>query len=371
MGAAIAGNVFMSFRLFDPSPHWKNTRALAHARERALALARRLKQEQDTKAAAAPEKESLVFKDAHDGGWHLDFFRAQFPQLLDGLPRDFRAVELGAGMGWHAALLAAVGAGLVVATEVGWTKQTPSCISNAFTLHRLARRELKLNDVLRFEFDAASELRAVRFSERIQFVGASAAAPPLADQSVDILYSINCIEHLPELARCFEQAERVLKPGGIFFVSSEPFFFSPFGHHMRDCFPIPWGHLLWNGEELADLIVREAGEGVEWRPGEPLSARHIRDEVFSTLNQATPAAIRRILRAGQWRIRGWVDMHEPRQEEWGKELRLREALRGIPDEALFLVGLRWHLERADASLGMRIPLRLSHRLRAWIKRIKF
>ncbi|MBI5153942.1 methyltransferase domain-containing protein, partial [Candidatus Poribacteria bacterium] len=149
-----------------------------------------------------------VLLSVHRGEHHLEFFRDQMPQLIGELPQNFQALEIGAGMAWHAALLAAHGTGSVFATEVSWEGKTPFHRDNAATFWRLAEREPRLRAVLEFERAPDGDFAAVRFNPRIQFARADAHALPVADASLDFVYSINCLEHIPRVGESFREVAR-------------------------------------------------------------------------------------------------------------------------------------------------------------------
>jgi SAM-dependent methyltransferase len=352
---------------FHPANHWRSTRALARAREASLRMARA----HIAAHRAAAEAPAAVFLNAHEGIHHLELFRQEFPAALSLLPPDFSALEIGAGMGWMAALLAAhAPAARVLATEFRFGPGGPLGIANSYTLYRLAEREPALHSVIRFAFDQSKTLTGMSLSERIAFARASATDLPAADASAHFLYSINCLEHLPDLRRCFGEMARVLRPDGILLHTTEPLFFSPYGHHLQDFFPAPWAHLLWEWEELAELVERETGGHMEWAPGVRLARHHVAEDVLPSLNGAAPADFRRILRAGPWEVLGWVDLHDPATADLAREIGLRDALRGIPWEALSLSGLRMKLRRtAGKHPGFRAPLWLPHTTRATIRSV--
>src|SRR5215207_3740403 len=50
-------------------------------------------------------------------------------------------------------------------------------------------------------------------------VGASAERLPFADCRFRLVYSVACLEHVPEAARAFEEIHRVLQPGGIAYLA--------------------------------------------------------------------------------------------------------------------------------------------------------
>jgi SAM-dependent methyltransferase len=61
-------------------------------------------------------------------------------------------------------------------------------------------------------------------------IRASAAAVPLRDSSMDLVFCASLIEHVPRPAEILGEIERVLKPGGTCYVSFPPYY-SPMGGH--------------------------------------------------------------------------------------------------------------------------------------------
>lgn len=51
-------------------------------------------------------------------------------------------------------------------------------------------------------------------NNRVQFLQGNACALPFADQSVDVVLAVECIFHFPSRLQFFNEAFRVLKPGG-------------------------------------------------------------------------------------------------------------------------------------------------------------
>lgn len=304
----------------------------------------------------------------HLGFNHLATFAAHMPDVLKGLGPGFRAVELGAGMGWHAASLAARGARLVVATDVCWQGKNPRHIENIHSFHRLGARDPELLRVAHLSRDAAGHLDGVEFAPSLAFVHADGSRLPLPDASVDLVYSFNVLEHLPDPAATFAEAARVLREGGLHFGLTEMLYFSRFGHHLGEFFPVPWGHLLWTAGELADLAVREC-PGREWGPGVPLSRETLRDVLENQLNFMSPRALRDALRAGPWSVRAWSDLVDRPGIAVAREIGLGDALVGIPFEALHLYGTAFRLAKDPNPRGLRGPLRFSWRLREWKRRM--
>ncbi|MCB2157034.1 class I SAM-dependent methyltransferase [bacterium] len=357
----------MTAALPDPSGLWRNSRALEHARQAALTFARN---ELRHRREASAESTAQVMAAAHTGHWQAQLFHDELAPIIDTLPAGFCATEIGAGMGWVAALVAARRAESVLGIEPSWRGSTPHNIGNIYTLYRLAEREPLLKDSLRFDRDDEGNLTAITFPPNLTFAEAWAEALPVATGSQDFLYTVNCLEHIRGTAEHFAECARALRLGGMYYAVTEPLYFSAMGHHLDDIFPVPWGHLLWRPAELAEIVVREAGEGREWAPGEPLQAHHVQRILEEDLNFMPPSRLRGVLRHGPWKVRGWVDIVHELHRNLARELRLGEALRGVGPDELLLAGLRMRLERADRGEPWRPLWWLSHSARRRLTRLR-
>ena len=344
-----------------PSPrrHWKSMGALKYARDNALRIAR-----DDFKqrySSGAPPRQ--LMSDLHLGHEHVSFFINHLESILNDLPRGFYAIEIGAGTGIHAALLAAHGAGNVVATEYSWDDTTPHSAENAHTMYRLTQLHPALNSVYELVRDSSLTVTGVRFSPILHFVCADGRSLPFPDEITDFAYTINCLEHIHDLSSVFGEIERIVKFGGSFFASAQPLFFSAYGHHLADIFPLPWGHLLWERDELIDLVMKETDITRGWRNGNTLTRNRVEAILDECLNYVTPAEIRNSLRKGTWRVKGWSDITCPEDESLAREIRLFDAIKGIPAENIFLVGIHFHLQKVRSGRGIRLALRTSHIIR--------
>ena len=76
---------------------------------------------------------------------------------------------------------------------------------------------------------------------------------PVADRSVDIAFSSNVLEHVPDPVRMAEEMLRVAQPGGLVFLSWTPWL-SPWGGHETS----PWHYL--GGRRAADRYERRNGK---------------------------------------------------------------------------------------------------------------
>lgn len=80
----------------------------------------------------------------------------------------------------------------------------------------------------------------------------------LADASVDLVYSYNVFEHLPDPAATFAEVARVLRPGGRFVLSFGPLGWSPHGAHMYKAVAVPYVTVLCERATI-DAVVRARG----------------------------------------------------------------------------------------------------------------
>jgi len=92
----------------------------------------------------------------------------------------------------------------------------------------------------------------------------------LADESVDIVYSVSAFEHVRGLDGVLAECHRVLRPGGRLYAHFGPIWSTSYGHHLwvldqgrllsyHNVLLPPWCHLLRSREEL--LAICEPGFG--------------------------------------------------------------------------------------------------------------
>jgi SAM-dependent methyltransferase len=111
------------------------------------------------------------------------------------------------------------------------------------------------------------------------------------DRYFDTIFSISTFEHILDIEKALAEIKRVLKTGGYAFLSFEPIWSSPAGHHLHhfgECSKVvpSWAHLVWAAEEMrselsekwpADAPVSLA-EAVNWvYLDEGLNRKSLRD----------------------------------------------------------------------------------------------
>jgi len=94
----------------------------------------------------------------------------------------------------------------------------------------------------------AADARAVRAG--VAFLRSDAESIALGANSMDLVYSFASLEHFPHPDRCLAEVRRVLRPGGLAYLSFGPLYFSPYGRHAYRQIPIPFCHLLFDEHGL-------------------------------------------------------------------------------------------------------------------------
>ncbi len=110
-------------------------------------------------------------------------------------------------------------------------------------------------DAIGAELDLeALEFARENYGDRIKFIQTTPDAIPMPDNSVDILYTIDTVEHLSSPAGMFAECLRVLKPGGTFLVHFGAWL-TPYGSHLEDIIPIPWANAVFSMDTLLDVAA--------------------------------------------------------------------------------------------------------------------
>src|SRR5215216_1176397 len=97
---------------------------------------------------------------------------------------------------------------------------------------------------------------AVRdYGNHIRFIQSTSTSIPLPSGSVDVVYTIDTIEHLSKPKEILSDVLRVLRPGGVFLVHFNPWL-NPHGSHLDDIIPFPWAHTLFSMNTLLNVAER-------------------------------------------------------------------------------------------------------------------
>lgn len=83
---------------------------------------------------------------------------------------------------------------------------------------------------------------------------------PIADNSVDLIYTWGSLEHIPNPKAVFDESIRILKPGGYFYLSCGPLYYSPWGYHHHSILRCPYLHLLFPDYLIHKLAFEKRGK---------------------------------------------------------------------------------------------------------------
>ncbi len=100
----------------------------------------------------------------------------------------------------------------------------------------------------------ALKIARENYGDKIRFIQTTASSIPLPDASVDVIYTIDTVEHLSNIRAIFADCYRILKPGGIMFVHFQGWY-GPYGSHLEDIIPFPWANALFSMDTLLKVAA--------------------------------------------------------------------------------------------------------------------
>lgn len=98
---------------------------------------------------------------------------------------------------------------------------------------------------------------------KIEFHVADAQNLNYRNNLFDLVYSQNALEHIPDPLSAIRETLRVLKPGGILYVTFDPVWTADSGSHFIDYVKEPWLHILLGDDEFCELMRK--GRAEEWQ----------------------------------------------------------------------------------------------------------
>jgi SAM-dependent methyltransferase len=117
---------------------------------------------------------------------------------------------------------------------------------------QLAGYETVLTDITVDEIDPRARASGV------ELVRGDATTLPFASSAFDCVFSFNAFEHLPHPDATFAEMRRVLRPGGLGFISFSALGYSPEGPHLTRLTGVPYVNVLF-APETFESYRRERG----------------------------------------------------------------------------------------------------------------
>lgn len=190
---------------------------------------------------------------------------------------------------------------------------------------------------IEIEFPRTQIAKALHHEWEVPFVETACGAGeslPFADNSFDVVYSINILEHVLDPAAVVDEAIRVLKPGGTF-----QFVIPNYGSWWEGHYALIW--LPHTPKALGTMYVKLLGRETAY---------------LQAINFITPGFVRRLMRRyeGQIEILGWgKDIWEERMRklsvmEWAALGKLKTAVQWLHRLKLIELAIRvgcimnWH-----------------------------
>lgn len=104
---------------------------------------------------------------------------------------------------------------------------------------------------------AAGFPQAADDRDKVSSYGYDGVHMPFEDDRFDIVFCWGVMEHVANVPAVLAEMKRVMKPGGLAFISVFPWFHSFYGSHLSDFVP-PFAHLTHDAPSLRKIVEREA-----------------------------------------------------------------------------------------------------------------
>ena len=156
-------------------------------------------------------------------------------------------------------------------------------------------KQVSAVDVEDVRYPAVKE-SGVKFS-----VGDACQRLPFRDNSFDLIYSINAVEHFPDPEKAISEIIRVTRPGGIIFLAFSQLYYSAWGLHASRRLGMPYPQLLFSEETIQRFVDEKQAEIAD-----TYSQSSDRSKIGPYLNGYSIQQYRAIFRGLRRKVRTWL-----------------------------------------------------------------
>ena len=148
-----------------------------------------------------------------------------------------------------------------------------------------------------YESEADALAEKLGYSDKFEFVCASADALPYADNSFDTVIMNDAMEHVSDPVSVLDEVMRVIKPEGKIYINFPPYY-HPFGAHLSDAINMPWVHFFFSEKACIsayrDLVSKypDAADRLKFRFSTDEKGR----EFISYINKMTISRFKKIIK---------------------------------------------------------------------------
>lgn len=148
-----------------------------------------------------------------------------------------------------------------------------------------------------YKAEADSLAEKLGYTDRFEFVCASADALPYGDNSFDTIIMNDAMEHVGNPEAVLEEVMRVIKPDGRIYINFPPYY-HPFGAHLSDAINMPWVHFFFSEKSCIkayrELVAKypDAADRLAFR----FSTDEKGHEYISYINKMTISRFKKILK---------------------------------------------------------------------------
>jgi SAM-dependent methyltransferase len=83
---------------------------------------------------------------------------------------------------------------------------------------------------------------------------------PYAEGEFELVFAVNAFEHFSEPARALDEMLRVLRPGGLLYLTFDPLYYSPWGLHAARRISLPYPQILFSKQTIQRYVDERQDE---------------------------------------------------------------------------------------------------------------